>query len=163
MTEPVQIETPATPAPPSTPAEASARLDALRSDSKWTASLLSGGPAETKEFHTLHELASKGDSVDMAIGGVLQPGVIQNSEHMQNIGAAEMLRELGIRDDVIRETLQGKSETKPWYDETVRWKADHMSNPDWVKRLMSGDVEARRQLMLANIIITGGITGESAA
>jgi hypothetical protein len=160
MTEAAQIETPAA---PSTPVEASARLDALRSDPKWTASLLKGGPAETKEFHTLHELASKGDSVDMAIGGVLQPGVIQNSEHMQNIGAAEMLRDIGMPHDVIKETLTGKTATpREFYDKIASWKKDAMTDADWTKRLMSGDTKARAQLTLANIILTGSIK-ESAA
>jgi len=156
------IVPPAEPAPPATPAEAATRLAALKADPKWTEALLTGGPAQTREFHQLHELVAKGDRVDQAMSGVLPAGIIRDGVVVEMQGTAEMLRELGIRDDVIRETLQGKSETKPWYDETVRWKADHMSNPDWVKRLMSGDVEARRQLMLANIVISAGVK-ESAA
>ena len=94
MTEVVLRESD-TSAPPSTSAEAAVRLDTLRADPKWTSALLGGGSEQTKEFHDLHELAAKGDSIDMAMAGVLQPGIIQTSKHMQNIGAAEMLKGLG--------------------------------------------------------------------
>jgi hypothetical protein len=159
---PVVPIAPAPAAPPATPAEAATRLTALKADPKWTSALLAGGPAQTREFHSLHELVAKGDSIDQAMSGVLPAGIIRDGAQVEMTGTAEMLRELGIRDDIIREALQGPTETKAWYDETARWKKDAMSKPEWVKRLMSGDVEARRHLMLANIILTGGIK-ESAA
>jgi hypothetical protein len=57
------------PAAPTTPAEAATWLDTLRGDSKWTAALLSGAPAQTREFHDLHLLVAKGDSADHAMAG----------------------------------------------------------------------------------------------
>jgi hypothetical protein len=145
------------PAAPSTPAEAATRLDQLKADPAWTNALMSGGPAQTRQFHELHELVAKGDNVDMAMAGVMPDGIIQDSGQVEMAGAASMMRELGIRDEVIKEFLVGHTTTKAWYDETARYKADKMSNPEWVKKLMSGDIEARRELFLANSILTGGI------
>lgn len=151
------------PAPPSTPAEAATRLDQLRADPKWTSALLSGGPVQTREFHDLHQLVSKGDDVDLAMAGVTQPGIIQSGEHMQMMGAAAMLREFGVRDEITKDVLAGThTVTKAEHEATKQWKADHMSNPEWVKLYMGGDNEARRKMTLANIILTGGIKENAA-
>ena len=72
-------------------------------------------------------------------------------------GTVAMMREMGIRGDVIREALAGYEPSQALIDETTRYKADLMSNPEWRKKFMSGDVEARRQKFLANSILTGGI------
>ncbi|TYL87795.1 hypothetical protein [Bradyrhizobium cytisi] len=142
---------------PATPADAAAKLTALKADPAWTAALLQGQPAQTAEFHSLHAHAATGDSTDMAIAGKLQPGVIQNAEHLQNIGAAEMLRGLGMPDDVIKDTLNGTASTpKAFYDKIVSWKQNAMTDAEWTKKLMSGDRKARSQLAIANIIITTG-------
>jgi hypothetical protein len=157
MTEAVVAQTDP-PAPPSTPADAAAKLVSLKADPKWTAALLQGQRAQTAEFHSLHELAGRGDSTDIAMAGALQPGIIQNSEHLQNIGAAEMLRDLGMPADVIKETLSGKTAvTQEFYDKIAGWKKNAMTDSEWSKRLLSGDGKARSQLTLANIILTGGI------
>jgi hypothetical protein len=147
---------PATPAP-STPAEAAAKLETLRADPKWTEALLGGGLAQKNEWQNLHELAAKGDGVDLAVAGLHQPGPIQDSEHVENMGVAAMMKELGIRPEITKEFLTGHTETKKWYDEVARFKADKMSDPIWVKALMSGSIEARRQLTLCNIVLSGEI------
>jgi hypothetical protein len=150
-----QVETPAAPA---TPAEAATRLDQLKADPNWTSALLSGAPGQTREFHDLHRLVAKGDSVDMAMAGVLQPGGLQTSDHMELIGGAAALRALGIQDGIIKDVLSDShTVTKAEFEATKQWKADQMSNPDWVKLYMGGDNEARRKMTLANIILTGGI------
>ena len=154
-----QIETPA---PPATPAEAATRLDQLKTDPAWMKAFLAGAGETVKQFQDLHQMIAKGDEVDAAMAGVLPE--LRTSQFMEMIGTASMLRETGIRDEIIKDVLAGTHQvTKAEYDATVRWKADHLSNAEWGKRLTSGDNEARRELALANIIITGGIKEESAA
>lgn len=161
MTETAQIPDP--PAPPTTPAEAATRLDTLRADSKWTEALLSGAPAQTREFHDLHRLVAKGDDVDIAIAGALQPGGIQTSEHLEMMSGAEALRSLGVRDEIIKDVLtDNHTVTKAEYEATKQWKSDSMSNPEFVKLYLGGDNEARRKMTLANIILTGGIKENAA-
>ncbi|WLA53194.1 hypothetical protein [Bradyrhizobium diazoefficiens] len=146
---------PEAPALPSTPAEAATRLDQLKADPKWTSSFLSGSPTQLQEFRDLHGIIAKGDHVDMAMSGLMpeQP----SSGHREMAGTAAMLRELGIDDRIIKETLIGHMVTKPEYEATERWKKDAMSNPEFVKLYTGGDNEARRKMTLANIILTGGI------
>lgn len=154
---------PDAPAAPTTPAEAATRLGQLRADPKWTSALLGGAPGQTKEFHDLHRLVAKGDSVDMAMAGVLQPGGLQTSDHMEQIGGAAALREVGIADGIIKDVLtDSHTVTKAEFEATKQWKSDQMSNPDFVKLYMGGDNEARRKMTLANIILTGGIRENAA-
>ena len=98
------------PPPPEIPGnanEATARLNALKADPKWTQEFLGGTPRHAKEFSALMDVISKGDNpaVDRAIAGVLYDGPFQPAGHMLNIAAAEMFRDVGIGDDVIRQTL----------------------------------------------------------
>ncbi len=94
----------------------------------------------------------------MAMAGVLQPGVLQTSDHMELMGGAQALRALGIQDGIIKDVLtDSHAVTKAEYEATKQWKADHMSNPEWVKLYMGGDNEARRKMALVSIILTGGI------
>jgi hypothetical protein len=144
------------PAPPTTPAEASARLDQLRADPKWTDALLNGAAEQKAEFKSLHALAAQGDAVDLAVAGELQPGIIQTSEHMQNMGAAGMLRGIGLDDAVIKQALTGKPVSKSEFDTVIRWKSAAMADHDFTKRLMAGDGEPRRQLTAANIVLSNG-------
>jgi hypothetical protein len=53
--------------------------------------------------------------------------------------------------------------TKAEYRATEIWKADRMADSEWTKKYMAGDREAKRQMSLANIILTGGIREENAA
>jgi len=69
-------EAPAPPpaAPPASPTHAQRSCDAmtaLKADPAWNEGLMRGGPEQTRTFHSLHELISKGDDVDVAISGVL--------------------------------------------------------------------------------------------
>ena len=91
------------------------------------------------------------------MSGVLPDGIIQDSGQVEMAGATAMMREIGVKDEVTKEFLAGHTTTKAWYDATARLKADRMSNPDWVKKLNSGDVETRRQFREMNIVLTGGI------
>jgi hypothetical protein len=146
------------PAPPTTPAEASNRLSQAQADSKWTEAFLGGHPARVQEFKDWHELAAKGDNVDLAIAGMYQAGGMNSGDHIQNMGAASMLQEAGIRPQIIRDVLTDKhTVTQAEYDATKIWKQDRMTDPEFREKLLAGDSEAKRKMWLANIILTGGI------
>jgi hypothetical protein len=147
------------PAPPTTPAEASTRLNQVRSgaDPKWNEAFLAGNPARVQEFHDWHELAAKGDDIDRAMAGMYQEGS-NTSDHILQMGAAGMLQEMGIRPEIVRDVITSKhTVTQAEYDATKLFKADRMTDPEFVKRYLAGDHEAKRKMMLADIILTGGI------
>jgi hypothetical protein len=152
-----EVTPPSTPAEPTTPSEAATRLTALKADPAWTKALMDGGPAQTREFHSLHELVSKGDGIDLAMSGEYAPGEVQSSDHIQNIGVASMLREAGVPDGEIKEYMAGHTTTKGWYDATARLHADKMSDAAWLARFNAGSLEEKRLFHRMHIVLTGDI------
>lgn len=73
-----------------------------------------------------------------------------------------MLKDVGFTPLSIKETLEGRPASQAEVDMATKWKADHMSNTEWVKRLMSGDVEAKRHLLVANVILSSPLKSEKA-
>src|SRR5437868_1738382 len=106
---PVVISPPAAPVIPATPAEAVARLNELKSNGEWRDRFLSGNGPEAKEFRDLQATIAKSDQpqVDRAMAGLLEDAPFQPSGHLQMIGTAEMLRDIGIRDEITRDVLAG--------------------------------------------------------
>jgi hypothetical protein len=146
------------PAPPATATEASARLTALSGDKAWSGKLLSGDLAATKEFNDLTTMvAESGDGVAVAMSGVLPPAA--NGEMREMAGTAEFLRDVGIRDEVVRETLAGAEVTQAEFDATKRWHDQHMRDQEFTKKWLAGDPEAARQMTLAHIILGSNIKG----
>lgn len=151
-------------APPATPAEATAKLEALKADPAWRDGFLSGSAPQAREYQELTALAAKGDKdakVDLAMAGVMADAPFQDSGHIQNIAATKMFRELGIRDEVIRETLTDQEITQQDYDAVARWKADRLKDSAWVKAWLSGEGDQARDMMLANIVLSSNIKKQS--
>ena len=126
MTEQVQTPPPAAPQAPTNAAEAATRLNELKADTAWRDRYLAGGLTEQREITSLQEMLHKSDNpdVDRAMAGMLDDAPFQRSGHMQMIGATQMFRDLGIRDEVIRETLTGRPVTQAEHDAVARLKAD---------------------------------------
>jgi hypothetical protein len=82
---------------------------------------------------------------------------------MQMIGVAGMLREIGIRDEVIRQTLTSKEVTQAEYDAVKSLKAERMRDHAWVKEYLAGNGPHKRDMMLMNIVLTSPIKKEAAA
>jgi hypothetical protein len=145
------------PAAPTTPAEAATRLDQAKADPKWTETFLAGHPERVREFHEWHALAAKGESVDRAMAGMYMEGG-NTTDHITQMGTAAVFRELGIRDEITRDVLVDKhTVTQAEYNATKVWKEDRMNDKEWVAKLMGGDREAKRKLVLANLILTGHV------
>ena len=105
-----------------------------------------------------------GDNIDMAIKGELLEGSVQPSHHIAMIGAASYLNDLGIRPEIARDVLAGTHKvSQAEYDATKQWKADHLADKEFTDRYMTGDREARRKLLLADIILTGGVSDAPSA
>jgi hypothetical protein len=148
---------------PSTPAEASARLETLKADAGWKDQFLAGNGPQVAEFKSLTELAAKATDTDKALAGRLQDGPVQSSSHMVQIGVANTLREIGIRDEIIKDVLTGEHKvTRAEYEMTERWKAERMRDKEWVQRYLTNDGDAHEKMTLANIILSGGIREEKA-
>ncbi|MCA1414474.1 hypothetical protein I6F30_25460 [Bradyrhizobium sp. NBAIM20] len=153
---------PAAPPPPEIPAtsaEAAARLSALKADPGWREEYLGGNPRHAKEMRDLQAKIDSGGApeVDMAMAGLLDDAPFQSTGRLQMIGATEMFRDLGIRDEVIRETLTNREVTPQEHEAVARLKAERMRDQAWVKELLAGNGQHRRDLMLMDIVLTSPV------
>lgn len=145
------------PAAPTTPAEAATRITQAGSDPSWRDPFLAGHPERVREFHEWHALAAQGESVDLAMAGQYMPDG-NTSDHLAQMGTAVIFSELGISPEITRNMLADKHVvTQAEYNATKIWKEDRFEDKEWVAKLFSGDREAKRKLMLANVILTGGV------
>jgi hypothetical protein len=125
----------------------------------WREKLEAGDGKTLHEFNELARAAAEENPVGAVLSGNLPE--VASSEIRLMEHTASTLREIGIRDEIIKDVLAGTHEvTKVEWDLTVQWKQDHMEDPEWVKALLSGNAKARRELTLATIILNGGIKGE---
>jgi hypothetical protein len=153
----------ATATPPARPAnavEARVRLDAFVADLGKGAKLLARDPETTKEFKSLSEMASGEDASTVAAAIAGNPGMLDSQLKMM-ANTAGMLREIGIKEGIIEEVLQGHLVSAEEFKLTEAWKARQMKDPVFVRSYLSGEPLAREKMVLADIIISGGIKGQS--
>ncbi len=116
---------------PDTAAAAGEKLATLQADKTWTDRLLVGDANVKQEWHRLHERAARGDEesktaetlaerVTAAMTGNIQNMPDSEAELMH--GTATMLRELGIRDEVIQQTLSGQEVSQAEFDAVKHWQ-----------------------------------------
>jgi hypothetical protein len=72
--------------------------------------------------------------------------------------AAALLREDGIPEhDIARQVLSGEPVSKAEFDAAKQAKQRLLGDQDFVRRYLSGDGEAKRQMALLNVVITRDI------
>jgi hypothetical protein len=168
---------PGTPTPPpsaitpgadeviATPAQALAKLETLKGDPVWRDAWLSGDPVRAAQYRDLNEKATRAiatNETEAALAGRLENG-FQPQGRLENLAMVDMLRNLEIGDDVIRQTLDGRPVTQAEHDAAKRWKSDHMGDKEWSTKFLAGDALAKREKMLADIILSSPINQEKAA
>jgi hypothetical protein len=146
------------PAPPATAAEASGRLEALKADKEWGAKLIAGDAEANREFRELQLKIDSADPADMAAVAMSgNIGEMPDSRVKLMAETAGMLREIGIREEIIEQTLKGHEVSPDEYKQVEAWKARQMKDPVFVKAYLSGDPEARQKMVLSAIVLSGGI------
>src|SRR5271166_1798287 len=138
-------------APPANAAEAQAQLEKLSASPEWRAKVLSGdlgGPG--KELRQITEALAKADPVDKALAGVpLDPAAIATTSGQDALTPAHLaqvvsdLRDIGLRDEVIREAFtEGRTYT-PEIMRAVRQRhADRMGDKEFVTKYLAGEPTA---------------------
>jgi hypothetical protein len=156
MTE--TVIAPAAPAPPANPAEAEARLTSLKADSGWAGRLISGDVHVAKEYRELSAMVAGGrDEVAIAMAGSILPEMMPTAELTLMAGTAQMLREIGIPDPAIKQTLSNHEVTQAEHDATVAWKSRMLKDPVFVKAYLANEAEPRQKMALAAIILSSNI------
>jgi hypothetical protein len=151
----------APPAPPANVQEARTRLAALVADKERGAKLFAGDVETNRDYSQLTAMAARDDDSTVAAAMAGNLGDLPDSTVRMMAGTAGMLREIGIKEGIIEQVLKGHEVTAEEYKLTEAWKARQMKDPVFVKAYLSGEVEPREKMTLANIILSGGIKGQS--
>jgi hypothetical protein len=104
------------------------------------------------------------DTVTVAMNG--NPVNMPTTDQAHMAHTAALFRELGIRDIVTQEFLQGKQVTAQEYELVKNWKTTSIGDNapgGFVERYLAGNVEAKQKMLLANSVLTNGIRDEKAA
>jgi hypothetical protein len=117
--------------------------------------LFNGDRAEGQKFSGLLREKIEASPVEAAMEGTI--GDVPSSDLRQMAVGAGWLRNIGVSEGAIKEMLSGRQAPPEEYEAVKRWKSDALRNPEWTKKLLSGDQEAQRQLVLANIVLTNGV------
>jgi hypothetical protein len=145
-------------APPANAAEARTVLEGKMADKDWGALLLRGDAAVNREYLELRAKADNPDPSDVvaaAMSGKI--GDVPDSSVALMANTASMLREIGIREEVIKEALEGRELTQQEHDLVTAWRTRQMRDPVFVKDFLSGDPEARQKMTLSAIALSGGV------
>lgn len=136
----------------------SAQLAAKQDDPAFRARILAGDLTAIREWEQARLSAkAEADPVAAAMSGTLPE---QSSGELRRMADdAVALRALGMNERVVREMLSGEPVTPEIRAEAERWKAQHMRDAEWVKRVLANDVEAVRQLHLCSIVLAQPIKG----
>jgi hypothetical protein len=149
---PLTVPAAAAPGAPATnAAEAAARLGSLQK-TDWTSRLLAGDETARAEFEQLTGLIANEDPVDGVAAGLPADRSVREMAE-----AVPFLREAGLSDDVIRQVFTDQEVTQKEFDLATQWKAQRFRDQEWVKRFLSGEPDAGRQMMAANIILNSAI------
>jgi hypothetical protein len=139
-------------------------LDSRLADKAWGAKLLSGDVAANTEYRELRAKADNPETVDtvtVAMSGDI--GIMPDSDMALMANMAGMLREYGLNELQVRETLEGREASQAEVDMARLWKNQNLKSKEFTAKLMSGDPDAARQLMVANIILTSPLKKADAA
>jgi hypothetical protein len=157
MTDDVQQQPGPPPAPPANATEARARLDGLMADKDWGAKLLAGDADTKREYFSLSSMAANTDASTIAVAMSGNIGEFPDSRMKMMSDTAGMLREIGIREEIIAQTLQGHEVSADEFKLVEAWKARQMKDPVFTKAWLSGDPEARQKMTLAAIVLSGSV------
>jgi hypothetical protein len=150
-------------AAPTNAVEARTQLDVRLADKEWGAKLIAGDANTNKDFRDLTAMVSNEDASTVAAAMSGNIGDMPDSSTKLMANTAEMLREIGIRDDVIEQTLQSPPVTSAEYKLAEAWKARQLKDPVFVKAYLSGDPEAREKMTLCDIVLSSEIKKDEAA
>jgi hypothetical protein len=154
---------PPPPIAPATAADARARLDVLTKDQAWGKSFLDGNADARREFASLIEQVTAADDVQQAIDGTAPPAQpletnINGSPSRRVVAEViASMRQNGIADDVIAQTLRGDPVTRAEFEAVKQYQRARHGDPDWVSRLLKGGYAERREHELMNIVLSSEV------
>ena len=142
-----------TPAAPTTPQDAQARLGELTASKEFGERLMAGDVATRTEFQSLSTLAAGLEKLP----GAEELSAIATKEN-DDRNAADFIRgvkeSIDVRPEVLRQAVYDETVRKDEYAAAQQWMKRHMADEAWSKRLLAGDEIARRELFLASTLLS---------
>jgi hypothetical protein len=146
--------------PPATPAEASARLNAVTANPEWTAKMLAGNGPEVRELHELVAKKAEGSKLDQIMNGSLPTGPMQMNEAgvspANAVASVAWLREASVSDGAVRQLFEGQPVSREEFQAAERLRASRLGDKAWITKLLTGDHDAKAELALMSIIRVNG-------
>jgi hypothetical protein len=143
--------------PPANASEAQIVLDARKADPAWGGKIFNGDATANREFRDLTAMIAAGGDDTAAVAMTGNPVNMPTTDQAHMAHTAALFRELGIRDEVTSQFLRGEQVTPQEYELVANWKKVNMGDEAFVKRFLSGDVEARQQMIIADTVLVNGI------
>jgi hypothetical protein len=150
------------PAPPANAQEARTRLDAFVADNGKGAKLLAGHVETNREFSELTAMAAGEDDSTIAAAMSGNIGDMPDSSVKLMANTADMLREIGVIESAIEQTLRGDPVSAQEFKLVEAHKARLMKDPVFVKAYLSGEPEPREKMTLCNIVLSSEIKKDEA-
>jgi hypothetical protein len=146
-------------------ATANAQLTGLVNNKEWAAKFMAGDVEARKQFDGLtRTVAGAGDDTNAAIAGKATPPMIdalvegELPFHARS-AVIEDLRASGLSDAAIAEALTGTVATPAEIEQAKLYQRMRHSDPEWVKNLLAGDWQARKEQLLLSVILSKSDSG----
>jgi hypothetical protein len=86
-----------------------------------------------------------------------EPPKVTTPDEYNRVHGLAALKEAGLSDQVIDQIDTGRTVTAAERQMVADWKAAHMKDAEFTKKLPGGDVDANRQMLLANVTLSAEI------
>jgi hypothetical protein len=148
---------------PDPSATAQAQLDVLVANPKFAESFFAGDVAARQQFADLTSIIAGADDVKAAMEGAATPPALfeittgKELPARARADAVESLRGSGISDGAIEQALKGTPVSRHEMEMARRYQGARHADKEFVDKLLSGDIAARREQMLLSIILSSEI------
>jgi hypothetical protein len=131
----------AAPAVPADQAAAAEKKAELMADPAWVKRKVSGDPEANAEMTKINEVLVGAETA--------QPAV--------DASELDHLRSLGLSNEVIKQVETRQPVTQDEYDRASRLKSTLMKDPEFVRKYLDGQYEARQKMALISIVMSSQI------
>ena len=149
------------------PEQAGAKLAELLKNPDWRDRYLKGAGPAVKEHNSLAQKKSEGgDRLDRIVAGTEEPAWFETISPANPVSTSNLIktaswfRDIGFNDQQIRQVLSGERVSRAEYEAIKLWRADRIGDREWTERLLAGDHQATRELLLASTVIANGYREE---
>jgi hypothetical protein len=143
---------------PATPEAATARLGELSADRTWRDSLLKGDAATVGDFHALSRLAA---SEPAPLAGTVEEIAAAAAKVTDDANLADFIKgakdRFPVDEKVFAQIAEGKPISAADRDLGIQWLRQLEGDHARITKLLSGDVELRRQLFSASVLVASPV------